>query len=146
MNHLLICPDPACVIEAQIDALLDGRKPAVLIPNGSKVPKLPDSVKSVTIPDGVFVYKDSHYLHMALCGDMGNALGYGIDQKPIAMDVVTAKDSRGRIVQEVVTDGRESVIEAARRTAGNNGSVTTRNIFDVLIDRLAALKKDMGIA
>jgi hypothetical protein len=136
-------PDPQDVIEAQMDALREGRKPAVLIPPGSFIPKVTDGLKSSFVEEGLLIYRELISLEYAKNGNMGMALGYGIDHKPMSDKVVTARDSKGRIVQEVITDGRSSVMESALQAAGEQGTVTTRHILDALIERLIGLKHDM---
>ncbi len=131
-------PEPPETVQAQLEALRDGRKPAVLITPGESLPELPKGVHTLSLGDkGTLIYKDPKILEAIRDGRMGEALGYGIDHKPQGSDtVVTARDGQGRVIQDVVSDGRPSVDKAAQRVAGEAGSVETRTAPEAIQERL----------
>ena len=131
-------PEPRETLQAQLDALKDGRKPAVLVTPGETLPELPAGARTLSLGDrGTLVYRDPKVLEAIRDGRLGEALGYGIDHKPEgATDVVTARDAQGRVVQDVVTDGRPAVETAARRAAGDGGHVETRPASEAIRERL----------
>lgn len=140
-------PEPPETLLAQIEAFEGGRKGAVLFTPGEDnlIPsEAPPDVKFKAIPEGVLMYRDPKALRLALDGKIGEALNYGIEQKPsadVATDagaqVVTARDKNGVPIQDVVTDGRKEVVEAATEVAGPEGSVETRPATDALQEREA---------
>lgn len=131
-------PEPVATLDAQITALAEGRKPGVLLTPGEPAPTaIPPGVKVADIPgQGTLLYRDDATLQAALSGQMGVALGYGIDQKPAgATDVVTARAPDGTVIQDVATDGRPQVQQAAQAVAGPEGTVETRPIEQALGER-----------
>ncbi|RMH34824.1 MAG: hypothetical protein D6694_14980, partial [Gammaproteobacteria bacterium] len=135
-------PEPESAIKAQLDAFKEGRKPAVLITPGSPMPEIPQGAMVADIPEGKLIYRDVSALRDALNGKLGDVLGYGINQKPQSDTVVTARDKEGRVVQDVLTDGRPEVIEAAKAAAGAGGSVQVRTAEDALQERVATKMKE----
>jgi len=136
-------PEPEQTKGAQIDAFRKNRKPAVLFTPGQTVPRrLPKGAKLATVPDGTLMYRDEASLEAALDGRMGEALGYGIDQKPVSETVVTARDNQGRVVQDVLTDGRPEVFDAAQQAAGEGGSVEQRSAQEALSERVTTLQPE----
>ncbi|MBV2138596.1 MAG: hypothetical protein KUF79_17450 [Candidatus Thiodiazotropha sp. (ex Ctena orbiculata)] len=129
-------PESTETIEAQLKAFEEGRKPAVLLTPGESLPALPEGAQVATIPErGVLVYKDPAVLKLAQNDRMGEALGYGISEKPVSDTVVTARDKEGTVVQDVLTDGRPEVVEAAEKVAGPGGTVEARPATEVLEER-----------
>ncbi|MCW4344073.1 MAG: hypothetical protein N0E48_12045 [Candidatus Thiodiazotropha endolucinida] len=129
-------PETAETIEAQLKAFEEGRKPAVLLTPGESLPALPEGVQVATIPErGLLVYKDPAVLELAQNDRMGEALGYGISEKPVSDTVVTARDKDGTVVQDVLTDGRSEVVEAAEKAAGAAGTVEARPASEALEER-----------
>lgn len=67
---------------------------------------------------------------------MGTALGYGIDEKPAdASHVITARDPNGTVIQDVATDVRPEVGQAAAAVAGPNGTVEARPVEQAMAER-----------
>jgi len=135
-------PEPKATLDAQTTAFIEGTKPALLITEGEALPQnLPNDIKTAVIPNrGTLIYRDDISLQQALNGNMGEALGYGINEKPAQpTSVVTARDANGTVIQDVATDGRQSVIDAATKVAGN-GTVEVRPIEAALAEREAGVK------
>lgn len=133
-------PETPDVLQAQVDAFVEGRKPAVLFTEGAEVPPLPEGAKTAKVPEGVLLYRDDATLELARSGQMAQALGYGVDQKPAGgqlTGVVVARDALGRPVQEVAVDeaGMDAALAAAERTMGEGGTVTVEPLTDVLARR-----------
>lgn len=138
-------PEPIQTLNAQINALAEGRKPGVLLtPNEPMPDTLPEGVQAAEIPGrGILLYRDEAALRDALDGRMGEALGYGIDEKPAdATQVVTARNPNGTVIQDVATDGRPEVEQAAAAVAGPGGTVETRSVQDVMAERGANAKQN----
>ncbi|MEW8187126.1 MAG: hypothetical protein AB2794_19240 [Candidatus Thiodiazotropha endolucinida] len=129
-------PETTETIEAQLKAFEEGRKPAVLLTPGESLPALPEGAQVATIPErGLLVYKDPAVLELAQNDRMGEALGYGISEKPVSDTVVTARDKDGTVVQDVLTDGRPEVVAAAEQAAGPSGTVEARPATEALEER-----------
>jgi len=121
-------PEPTNTLEAQATALNEGRKPAILLTEGEQAPSgLDTDVKAAETDRGTLLYKDDAVLEQAQSGDLGGALNYGISEKPQgATDVITARDENGTVIQDVLTDGSQSVVDSAQEVAGINGTVEQR--------------------
>ena len=130
---MITTPEPAKYLEAQIRALKDGRKPAVLLTKGEHVDTAGFDVYD--LPEGRLIYSDKSALDFALSGKLGTALGYGIDHKPFSDVVLRVIDCYGDIVHEVITDGRESVIQAGLKVAGKGGSIEYVTLVQAYYDR-----------
>ncbi|HEX2796215.1 MAG TPA: hypothetical protein VHN38_03960, partial [Immundisolibacter sp.] len=131
-------PESGETLAAQFDAFVAGRKPGILLTPGESLPDiLPPGARTADIPGrGTLVYRDDATLEAARAGRMGEALGYGIDEKPAGgATVVTARDAQGRVVNDVVTDGRPEVTEAARVAAGPQGTIQERTTQAALQER-----------
>lgn len=139
-------PEPQVTLDAQAEAFNAGNKPSLLITRGETMPKnLPDDVKMAEIPDrGILVYRDEATLQQALNGKIGEALGYGINEKPLdTSQVVTARDANGTVIQDVATNGSQNVIDAAKQVAGN-GTVEIRPIESAMAERQAGIGAQDG--
>jgi len=137
-------PEPVETINAQLNALAEGRKPGVLLTPGEPLPAaLPPDVRIAMVPNrGMLLYRDDATLQAALNGQMGTALGYGIDEKPgRATQVVTARDPNGTVIQDVATDGNPAVQQAAATVAGPGGSVEVRPVQQAMAERGAAVSQ-----
>ena len=120
--------------ELQVEAFLDGRKPSVLFMNNDAERYLPGRAFYQT-DQGQFVYSDDKYLEMYKNGDIGNALGYGISEKPGKTGMaVTAYSNGGVAIVDIMTDGRKEVEEAAKRIAGD-GYIKYRSQNDIVHER-----------
>ncbi|MBN9123247.1 MAG: hypothetical protein J0I60_00745, partial [Nitrosospira sp.] len=131
-------PEPVETLNAQLNALAEGRKPGVLLTPGEPLPAaLPPDVKVAMVPNrGMLLYRDDATLQAALNGQMGAALGYGIDEKPrSATQVVTARDPNGTVIQDVATDGNPQVQQAAAAVAGPGGSAEVRPVQEAMAER-----------
>ncbi|MDN5934955.1 MAG: hypothetical protein L0H75_02110, partial [Nitrosospira sp.] len=131
-------PEPVKTLNAQLNALAAGNKPGMLLTPGEPMPDaLPDGAQAAEIPGrGTLLYRDDAILQAALNGQMGEALGYGIDEKPgDATHVVTARDENGTVIQDVATDGGKPVLQAAKDVAGKDGSVEVRPVQEAMAER-----------
>jgi len=136
-------PEKQETIDAQMAALVAGRKPAVLITPGEKVPQLPAGFTARSVPRGTLIAPEGKI------GDAiaklaenprteGLALGYGVGQKGATDKIVTARDAKGRVVADVVSAGSWRVIQALKHLAGPGGSVERRTAMDALAERTGA--------
>jgi conjugative element/phage-associated large polyvalent protein/ADP-ribosyltransferase-like protein len=141
-------PEPVETLNAQMDALEEGRKPGMLLTPGEAMPEtLPEGVQSAVIPDrGTLLYRDDATLQAALQGRMGEALGYGIDEKPETDNVVTVRDANGTVIQDVATDGSPKVEQAAAAVAGKDGTVEVRPVHEALAERTSSQKEPWQMA
>lgn len=140
-------PEPVETLNAQLNALAEGRKPGVLLTPGEPLPAaLPPDVRIAMVPNrGMLLYRDDATLQAALNGQMGAALGYGIDEKPAdATHVVTARDQNGAVIQDVATDGNPAVQHAAAAVAGPGGSVEVRPVQEAMAERTGKAKPSKG--
>ncbi len=129
-------PEPAKTLDAQMEALRDGRKPAVLITEGEALPEVPEGFQTANIPEGTLIFSKEGTLNLAKAGKLGSALGYGIDAKPEgSTTVVTARDESGTVIQDVLTDGSEEVVKAAEQAGGVNGTVEVRPVDEAISER-----------
>ena len=134
-----LIPENEASLAAQMDAFEDGRKPAILITKGEAMPEIPQGAKVAEVPGrGQLIYRDEKTLEAAKNNQMGEALGLGIDEKPMTDQVVTARNSEGVVVTDTATDGRPEVVEAAEVLAGEGGSVEHRTVDQALEERTAA--------
>lgn len=134
-------PEPIATLNAQLNALAAGDKPGMLLTPGEPMPtELPDGIQAAEILGrGTLLYRDEATLQSALDGQMGTAIGYGIDEKPADADqVVTARDANGTVIQDVATDdGNKSVLNAAAAVAGPDGTIESRPIEHAMAERAA---------
>lgn len=141
-------PEPQQTLQTQLQAVIDGRKPAMLVTPGEQVPEnLPTefAVADLGRETGFLIYPRSQpeLLDLAKSGKLGDVLGYGINEKPAgATDVVTARDKDGNLIQDVVTDGRPEVEQAAEQVAGPGGTVETRPATEAIDQRLQAAEAE----
>jgi len=128
-------PEPRSTVEAQMEALRDGRKPAVLITPGMEMPKLMRGERRAKIEEGTLIYRDKRALVAAREDRLGEALGYGVAFKVPTEAIVTARDGLGRVVADIEAEPTEDVVEAASRLAGEGGGVEVRRVEDALRER-----------
>jgi len=131
-------PEPKETLQAQVTALNAGNKPAILLTPGEAMPEgLANDIKTADIPGrGTLLYKDDATLQQALNGELGQALGYGINEKPTDTNqTITARDANGTVIQDVLTDGSQQVLDAAQQVAGNTGTVEQRSAEEAINER-----------
>jgi hypothetical protein len=127
-------PELCVSMQAQCKAFLEGRKPAVLFLNRDAPNYLP-GYKFIPIDQGDVVYDSEETLDLIKNGDIGLALGYGINHKPGGTLTCTSYDIDGNHVVDIMTDGRKEVEEAALRIAGEGGSIIYRQSGEVVSER-----------
>ena len=128
----------------QVEAFLEGRKPAVLFlkrdPEKYFGDRL-DSFKKFEIDQGVVVYKDDATKKLITKGHIGMALGYGVDSKPPKGTGVNltsyAKDGTPVVdIQVDVTDKDWKIArDCALYIAGEGSSWEFRSLQDVNDER-----------
>jgi hypothetical protein len=128
----LKAPELSRSVELQVEAFLDGRKPAVLFMEADADKYLKD-YKCHPLEGGDFVYNSEESLDLALSGHLGLALGYGIDFKPKSQ-VLTAFTREGLVIVDIMTDGRKAVELAAQKIAGD-GYIKYRSVNEVVGER-----------
>ena len=140
VNTPTTLPEKPNSLQGQIDAFVEGRKPAVLFTEGEEVPPLPEGAKIARVAEGVLMYSDEAVLELAKTKGVAAALGYGVERKPApeaTVGVVVARDAQGRAVQEVAVDagGIQAATIAAWQVAGSGGTVTLEPLPNVLAQR-----------
>jgi hypothetical protein len=120
--------------QLQVEAFLDGRKPAVLFMNNDAGEYLPDYEYTQT-DQGQLVVSDQKYLDLFNNGEIGLSLGYGIPNKPgKGAKALTVYTKDGAVMVDIMTDGRKEVEEAALNLAGD-GYIKYREQNDVVHER-----------
>lgn len=146
-------PEAPATIAAQLEAFKAGRKPAVLFTPGESIPgdvlsSAPRGAKIADIPGvGRLLYTDPETLKLARSGRMGDALGYGVPEKPAAAtQVVTARNDAGTPIQDVAVtpETHAPVTAAAEQVAGPQGSVETRPIEGALQERSSDRQEELS--
>jgi|GEM_PF-5921731 len=143
-------PEKPEALEAQLQLVADGRKPALLIPSGTEDTIGPAAaqagLKLATTKIGHFWFDPQRTTRMdirrAVNADrVGDILGYGIPSKPDpaeAIGVVTVRDPQGVEKFAVATDRRRlnRVATAAGRVMDESDTLTLERPEDVLNARL----------
>lgn len=131
-------PEKPETIRAQVEAMLAGRKPAVLITPGEEMPKVPEGYQAVDVPRGTLILEkgDDVTLRQAQSDrTLGHALGYGRGSIPAINRVVTARNSGGVVVADIQSPPNWRVLKQARDLAGPGGTVEKRTVEDALAER-----------
>lgn len=131
-------PERPETMQAQMDAMVAGRKPSVLFTKGEKVPTIPKGFRAVDVPRGTLVVKEGDDFTVQQAQSdrtLGNALGYGRGSKVPTQRVVTARDKKGRVVADIVSPPAWRVQRAAEELAGPGGTVEHRTAADALAER-----------
>lgn len=77
-------PEAPSAINAQMQALIAGNKPAVLIPNGTEMPKdIPKGFGAVNVPEGILIVKDTPGTKT---GESAQMAKVGLERGTITMD------------------------------------------------------------
>ncbi|MBF8281259.1 MAG: hypothetical protein HW378_174 [Anaerolineales bacterium] len=104
-------PERSDTLAAQIQWLIDGKRRAVLVTPGERLPEIPDGFECVATCAGVVVYDPDYYAggeikDLARGRMLGQLLGYGVAEKPSeAIGAVTIRAADGTEKQAVVVDG-----------------------------------------
>ena len=145
-------PEPLSSLQAQMDALVDRRKPSVLVTPGEAVPPIPDGHRIVRLPGntGDLIVPEGEVGQgtVELAKDpkkLGKALGYGRGTKGPGGDdptaqVITARDAQGRVVADIQAQHHpgladRNALQAARKLAGEGGTVEKRYLEDAIAER-----------
>jgi len=144
-------PESVDTLNHQLDLLRAGKRQAVLFTPGEEVPQWAldsDQYDTHTTPAGTFLY-DAAELTKDQLDDavknntVGRVLGYGIDAKPAAADIigaVTVRDAKGVEKQSVLTDAKNlpGVLKAAQAIAGEGDSVRLEDPQETIARRVQA--------
>lgn len=140
-------PESPATVAAQVDGLIAGKRPAMLVTPGEAMPTVPEGFRTIKTDAGVFIFDPAKVkageIRQAVKDDtVGEVLGYGIADKPSPQDtigtVVVRRD--GVEVQAVVTDEASlpRVTEAARAVAEPGDTIKLENPIQVIKDRVEA--------
>lgn len=155
-------PEPRKTIRAQIKAVQEGVKTAVLVTPGTRVKTsdIPKGfVRSAPLPNkkGTLIYKKGDTATIkaarAWAKDEGanpdfvaNILNFGVGTKPATETVTTVRDKKGTVVQDVVGEGG-AIQEAAEEVAsGVEGIVETRTAEEALTERAKEVEAEKPIS
>lgn len=92
-------PETSATLAAQVDALVAGRRPAVLVTRGAEMPEVPRGMKAVATPRGTFIFDparvgEREVIARAEDGSFGELLGHVEPKSPATDQVVVATDAR----------------------------------------------------
>ena len=137
-------PEREDTMRLQVEAFLDGRKPSVLFLNRDpeKYFNNLEDFKVMEIDQGIVVFKDMEIALMIERGELGKALGYGVNNKPPKGTGIniTAYIGDVPVVDIQASKGNEDrVIEAAKKIAGPDCTIRYRTNNEVLKDRKCGL-------
>lgn len=127
-------PELSMSLQLQAKAFKEGRKPAVLFLARDSGMYLPGQW-FISIDQGDVVYDSEETLSLIKNGDLGFALGYGINKKVKGGKTISAYDKEGNLVIDIVTDGSKTVEDAALKIAGEGGYFVERTPQEVLNER-----------
>lgn len=148
-----IQPEPKATLDAQMQALVEGRKPAVLFPRQGEhaVPVTPDGFVRVDTPAGAVIFDPNKVDAGAVAKaadsgqGLGKILGMGVDERPEgAQTVVTARTPEGVEVQSAQATPEQvpAAVEAAQKVAGPEGRVTQGSTADIVAERQAGMESE----
>jgi hypothetical protein len=149
-------PETAETLEAQIDLLIQGKKPAVLVTPGAamadgqspaKVVEANPNLAALEVDGvGTFVYDPARMPESEVIAAVenqayGKILGMGQESKPVGgTDVLQTKNAEGTpVMDEVVTaETLPQARAAAEKVVPEGGSIEVKPAEEVLADRAAA--------
>ncbi len=102
-------PEAPTTIAAQMEAMAQGKKPAVLVPPGQTAP-VPEGFASVQTSAGTLIYDPAQITLTAdeitakvEAGQAGDILGYGVEAKPAPGKPAAMVETRGPADEEIQT-------------------------------------------
>ena len=101
-------PETQDTLNAQMQSMIEGRKPAVLIPNETELPEIPDGFESTATPIGIVIHPKSissnEVIEKAATGGEHELLGY-VEPKPQPGEkyvTVAAQDVNDKEIQTAI--------------------------------------------
>lgn len=160
MNHTI--PESPETIEAQLEWLRAGKRKAVLLTPGCVLPEWPPGCNAIMCAQGLLIHSlhiDPSWFRAKLqAGKLGEILGYGLPDKPVAAvcdrppharqsqtaatpQVVVVRGPNGHEKQAVVTDSArlDAATAAAHAVKDEADTVSLEDAGRVLGDRLKSL-------
>lgn len=142
-------PEAPDTLEAQMDWLRQGKRKAVLIPSGSVLPGLPETLGIARVPEGLIIFdpcqtNSREILEAKRQDRLGALLGYGVAAKPSGNGrhpVVVVRGPDGREKQAAVAPSEclDEALQAARQVRDAGDTVSTEDGARVVADRLRSL-------
>ena len=143
-------PESQGSLQAQMEAMESGRKRAVLVTPGSPFPEsIPAGMSTTEIEGhGTLIHRenDTEAVEKAGNGQLGEILSYGTNEQPDSDTVVTARDEQGEVIQDVSTDGRPEITEAAEQVAGAEGSIEQRPADEAALERQTHVREERVVS
>jgi len=145
-----VMPESLDVLEEQLRQVAEGRRKAMLVTNGAKLPQpLPADITVMRVPQG-YLYININKIspekaaQLAMTNRLGLLLGdakkgYGVVGRPdesLGM-VVTLRNRRGMPTDDVEADPKTlaSVLDALSSLNDGTGNIEIRNAMDALRER-----------
>lgn len=124
----------------QVKAFIEGRKPSVLFLNRDPEKYFDNLVdyKTMEIDQGIVVFQDFDIAEMILRGELGKALGYGVNEKPPKGTGIniTAYIGDVPVIDIQTTKGNEEKVrQAAMKIAGEGCIIKYRSNQEVVTER-----------
>lgn len=139
-------PERRETIEAQIVWLIEGKRRAVYLPNGSYHPELPAGMESQSFDIGTFYFNPKFVsVHQVVAAvderTIGHLLGYGIAEKPQlskTIGAVVIRGANGIEKQAVAVDNPHlsAVVDAAMKMCGPTDTIYFENTNKVIEGRM----------
>jgi len=133
-------PELDSTMRLQVEAFRAGRKPSVLFLNRDHDKYFDDleKFKVMEIDQGTVVFKDIETAEMILRGELGKALGYGVNTKPPKGTGIniTAYIGDVPVIDIQATKGNEETVrQAAMKIAGEGCVIKYRSNQEVVSER-----------
>lgn len=119
-------PEPASYVNEQLQALVDGRRDALLFTPGTPIPQLPQGFTVANTSRGTLITRDKSKVKQVDKGteaQAGKALfGFGYDQRNGDANIVVQALSRGIPIAEIATNqhGLLGALDAAKKIGAVN--------------------------
>ena len=133
-------PELEATMRLQVKAFIEGRKPSVLFLNRDPE-KYFDNLndyKTMEIDQGIVVFQDFDIAEMILRGELGKALGYGVNEKPpkgTGINITAYIDGIPVIDIQATKGNEEKVRQAAMKIAGEGCIIKYRSNQEVVTER-----------
>ena len=145
-----VMPEPSDILEEQLQQVEEGRRKAMLVTNGARLPSpLPADISMMRVPQG-YIYFNIHLIkpervaQLATTNRLGMLLGdakkgYGIMSRPDNEEgmVVSLRNRDGMVTDDVESNSKSlaSVIDALSSLNDGTGNIEIRNAMDALRER-----------
>jgi hypothetical protein len=134
-------PETPETIALQVQEVADGKRPAMLVPDGTEMPEI-GSLAAARTKEGTVVYDPDKLDEATIkATPTGDLLGYGISKKPkpgTEVGAVTVRTKDGTEKRAVVTDEASlpAVTKAAEEVAEPRDKVALEKPGEVIADRV----------